>query len=291
MVSLSQIKCFIKVAELRSFTKAASDLYITPTAVSKQIKNLENIIDHQLFIRDSKDVQLTNFAKSLYVRFKHLNNELEDIVNFIDSEKDESKGSLKVLVSRHLAKDIVCEKLEAYLRLNLKVHLEVILTEDTTKELESDADIMFGFAWARDDLGQWKSKKLFTADNILCASPHYIDKKGVPKSPDELINHDIVSHTLRAPNKCITFSNGAQYEINSPRLTANDFEMLQQACLDGLGILQTGKQMIQKHLDSGDLVELLNEYKLPSYDIFIFYRDFDYDLPKIRSFVNYFIAE
>ena len=108
-----QVKCFLKVAELGSFTLAAHALHLTPTAISKQIKNLEQKLNEKLFQRFTRQVKLTEFGVLFYQRCKLIEDEIESVEHFIESSKEVPQGELKILVSTITSKNWILKHLHA----------------------------------------------------------------------------------------------------------------------------------------------------------------------------------
>ncbi|RUR05327.1 LysR family transcriptional regulator [Legionella sp. km772] len=82
-----QIRCFLKIAELANFSLAAEQLNLTPTAVSKQIKNLEQVLNEQLFLRTTRKVQLTDFGQLFYKKCKHIEEEIAAVNQFVEANR------------------------------------------------------------------------------------------------------------------------------------------------------------------------------------------------------------
>ncbi len=288
MNNLGQIHCFLKVAEWGSFSKAATQLHVTPTAVSKQIKNLEASISEQLFIRTTRSVKLTEFGENFYQRCKVLDENLENIQQFIESKKEIPQGKLKVLVSTILSKSFVLDHLAKFIEAYPKIKLELIFSEEDLDLTRDDIDIMVGFPLINTVTDNLKYRKMYEANNILCASSDFVKRYGIPKNSDDLLNLKFITHTLRKPGNRLPLADGTSLPCATPILYMNNFEALNQACLAGIGIFLSADILVKDWLANGKLVQLLPKYKFRRYEIFIFYRLYQYELPKIRAFVDFY---
>lgn len=291
MDNIAQIQCFIKVAELKSFSKAADELHITTTAVSKQIKNLETEIGEQLFVRTTRSVSLTEFGEHLYDRCKALEKQLLNINQFIESKKETPQGKLKVLVSTILSKSFVLKHLSAFIDRYPDIRLELIFSEEGLDLRREDIDIMVGFPLVSPATDVLRYRKMYSAKNILCASKSFIKKFGRPEKAEDLLNFKFITHTLRKPGNRLPLADGSWISCAEPILYMDNFEALNQACLDGIGIFLSGDVTVNDLIAKGDLVELLPQYEFRSYEIFIFYRAYDYELPKIRAFIDFYLKK
>lgn len=282
------LECFIKAAETLHFATAANMLHITPTALSKQIKNLEQQIGIQLFKRTTRNVILTEMGERFYQRCRTIDEEINLLNQFIENKQNEPQGNLRVLVSTILARKWLLEHLGEFRSKYSKIELELIFTEQDHDLSDSKADIMMGFPEIPPYTNDLKSRYIFTVKNILCAAPTYIEQHGLPKTKADLVNAHFISHILRKPKHQLPLANGTYININRPVLLMNEFDALNQACKDGHGIFLTGDILVQNELTSGELVQVLPEIDFRSYKIYLFYQAYDYELPKVRAFLEFY---
>lgn len=283
-----QIVCFLRVAELCSFSSAANALHLTPTAVSKQIKNLEQVIGEQLFLRTTRTVQLTEFGTLFYQRCKSIEQQITSINQFIESNREVPQGELKILVSTITSKEWVLKHLSEFMNTYPLLKLELIFSEDDNALSQPDIDIMVGFPVIPPSTETLKYRKMYSVNNILCASKDFVSQYGKPETAEDVPDFKIISHTLRKPAHFLPLANGSQIHCAEPIMYMNNFDSLNQACLAGIGMFLTGDSLVKSWLDSGELIRLLPQYSFRHYDIFMFYRDYDFELPKIRAFLDFF---
>ncbi|CDZ77694.1 D-malate degradation protein R [Legionella massiliensis] len=288
MYNQRQISCFLKVAELANFSLAANSLHLTPTAVSKQIKNLEEAIGEQLFLRTTRNVQLTEFGQLFYERCKLIDEQITAVNQFIESNREQPQGELKVLVSTITSKDWVLKHLHDFVAAYPGLQLELIFSEQDDELARSDIDIMVGFPVIPPATEALKYRRMFAMNNILCASKSFVLRYGKPKTAEELPNFKIISHSLRKPAHFISLADGSRLHCARPILYMNSFDALNQACLAGIGMFLTGDSLVKSWLESGELLQLLPQYTFRHHEIYMFYRAYDYELPKIRAFLDFF---
>ncbi len=283
-----QLIYFIKAAEFKHFALAAKSLNISPTALSKQIKVLEQQLAMQLFVRTTRQVFLTEFGELLYKRCKKIHQEMLQLNQFIENKKGKPQGQLKVLVSTILAQSFVLKNLNNFRAKYPDVELELIFTEDDAALNDKNADVMVGFPEIAPFTNDLKYRKMYKVSNILCASPKYIKNYGMPLKETDLLNTPLISHTLREPYHALPLANGNCIEISKPVLLMNNFNCLNRACIDGHGAFLTGDILVEKYLNSGELIKILPNIKFRSYEIYIFYQPCDYEIPKVRAFVDFY---
>lgn len=288
--SRKEIYSFIIISETKSFTLAAEKLHLSSMAVSKQIKNLEHSIKEQLFIRTTRQVNLTEFGERFYLQCKELEQQWQQIDLFINSHKLEPQGKLRICISRSFGQKIFMQKLKAFNLSYSKIELEVQFSEEP-KVADFEAgkfDILFGFPELPGITDQLKYKKLYKTKNILCASKEFIKKYGMPEKAEELVNFKYLNHSLRQPLNAIPLANGKSILTAKPEIVMNSFECLTQACLDGCGIFLTGDLLVEKHLKNGLLIELLTSQKYREFELYLFYRPMHYEQPNIRAFIDFY---
>ena len=288
MYNRGQIVCFLKVAELSNFSLAATSLHITPTAVSKSIKNLEHSIDEQLLVRTTRHVGLTEFGRLFYDRCKKIEEQILLVNQFIESNREQPQGQLKVLVSTITSKDWVLKHLSDFMEKYPLLRLELDFSEDDEAFTRPDIDVMVGFPVIPPMTEALNYRKMYSVNNILCASQAFVAKYGMPMTAQELPDFKIISHSLRKPAHFLPLANGSQLHCAEPIIYMNNFDALNQACLDGVGLFLTGDSLVKTWLESGELVQVLSQYAFKHYDIFMFYKAYDFELPKIRAFVDFF---
>ncbi|KTD44544.1 LysR family transcriptional regulator [Legionella oakridgensis] len=288
MYHRGQIRCFLKIAEFASFTRAAHALHMTPTAVSKQIKNLEEAIGEQLLLRTTRHVSLTEFGALFYERCKLIEEQIHSLDRFIESKKEIPQGELNVLVSTITAKESFLNHLHAFIHAYPDLELNIEFSEHDDDVSREDIDIMVGFPAIPPATEALKYRKLFGVKNILCAAKTFITQYGMPQNAEELPHFKFISHSLRKPAHFLPLANGGQIHCGKPILYMNNFNALNQACLAGIGLFLTGDSLVKPWLDNGELVQILADYEFRHFDIYLFYRAYDYELPKIRVFVDFF---
>ena len=288
MRTLQQLFCLIRVAELKSFTLAAEALCITPTAVSKQIKNLEKEIDEQLFQRHTREVKLTEFGEHAYAQAKKIVAQIDSFDNLVESKKTTPQGNLRVLVSTILAKQFVVDHLAEFLKQYPGIHCELFFSEQDSDLNREDIDVMVGFPQIPPYTDNLKYRKIDNAKNILCAAPSLIQHYGMPSKTSDLMNLPFISHSLRKPATQLRLADGNTITCPAPLLFMDNFDALNQACINGVGIFLTGDVLVKQELETQQLIHLLPQLQFTNHEIYLFYRHYNYELPKIRAFIDFY---
>lgn len=288
MLNYSQIKCFLKVAKYLNYKQAADELCLSTTAVSKQIKNLENQINQKLFIRNTRNVKLTPFGIMMLDKCQKINQETNNLERFIAAQQKTPQGQLKILVSKILAREFILDRLAKFINKYPLIECELIFSEHDNDLSRSDIDIMVGFPEIPPITDNFKYKIMQPITNILCASPELINKYGMPKSSNDLFKYPFISHSLRKPATELPLKNGSSIQCPAPILFIDDFSALNQACKNGIGVFLTGDRLVANDIEQGKLVQILSDIDFREYQIFTFYRAYEYQIPKVKAFLDFY---
>ncbi|CAM2975425.1 transcriptional regulator [Legionella steigerwaltii] len=288
MLNFSQLRCFIKVAELLNYNRAAEELSITATAVSKQIKNLEHQLGEQLFVRDTRKVQLTAFGFMLLEKCQQLFHETQRIEQFIESRQTHPQGQITILVSNILARELILNRLADFVDQYPLIDCEFLFSEHDNDLARKDIDVMVGFPEIPPFTDQLKYRKMPAVTNILCGAPGLIKHYGMPTQASDLMSFPFISHSLRKPATELPLENGTYLPCPKPILFMDDFNALNQACKNGIGLFLTGDSLVKQALKDKTLIQVLPEIQFKRYEIFTFYQPYGSKLPKIRAFLDFY---
>lgn len=288
MINYSQIRCFLKVAEYLNYNRAADDLCLSVTAVSKQVKNLEQRLHERLFIRNTRHVELTPFGQLMIEKFERLVQESLEIEEFIESRQKIPQGKLTILVSNILARNLVLDHLADFIKQYPLIQCEFLFSEQDNDLTRKEIDIMVGFPEIPPLTDNFKYRKMKPINNILCAAPSLIKQYGLPKSSQDLMNYPFISHSLRRPATQLPLANGKHLSCPPPILFMDDFNALNQACMNGIGLFLTGDRLVENELKQERLTQVLSNIKFKQYDIYTFYQPHGLEIPKIKAFIDFY---
>lgn len=186
---------FVEVANKRSFTSAAKKLGMSKSAISQQIKRLEESIEQQLLVRNTRGVVLTAVGETLLARSELLNEQFNMALTELDNAKVEPKGSFKVSVPPFFEKNIVIPALKQLSLEYPKITPELTVTGRWMDLIENDLDAAI-FGGDIKDM-EYRALSVGKVSEILCASPRYIQRFGELINTDQLANH-LIGHKFIA---------------------------------------------------------------------------------------------
>lgn len=287
MSKLERIAAFISVIDENGFAAAARKKGISTAAVSRQIAALERELNAELLHRTTRKVVLTEIGEEYYEQCKKSLSELQDAEMAILASKNEATGVLHVMANRYFAIRHILPRLPEFMSLNpnLRIHFQLA---ERFPNLEKDGiDILFGVSVEGAD--ELVRRRITTTRYVLCASPEYLKKHKMPQIPADLIKHHYITHSIRRPDNIISFKNETEIHV-TPILFLNDSHAMLECALQGIGIVNLHDYMVTDALQDGRLVEVLREFQEPQKNIYLYYRSSRYLQPKIRRFIDFFIA-
>ena len=288
MNTLLNIKAFLLVARSGSFSAAARELGVAPSVVTKRITRLEDEMGAQLFVRSTRALALTPAGERLLPQYQRLVAELDEIIGATAAAERGIEGHLRVkgpttLTSMYLGK-IFCD----FHARNPGLTFEIVLLDRSVNPLEENFDLVIGALPA--SYPNVLDVPLCPYRIVLCAAPSYVDSKGAPEQPTELIEHDCVTSVLMG--NTWVFENPpstVSVEVRS-KLHANDTRVLREGALAGIGIAVLPHFLVADDLHSGALVELLPQYPIPAFWLKALIPRLKLNKPAVHELVEYLKA-
>jgi LysR family transcriptional regulator for bpeEF and oprC len=264
MDKLRALKFFCRVAETRSFAAAAFELDVVPSVLSKAIAALETDIDFKLFNRTTRRVSLTQNGTRYYDHCKKLLIELDEAELL---ERDGiARPAGKIVVGMHPAiHRMSMSRIDEF----LTAYLETTITSTPATLLDDKLDLLVTLA----DLSNssFGVRTIGTTRHVLAASPRYLEKNGIPRSPEDLRKHVfIVSGRPDGPSYARwTMKRGNQVQtVYVPVcMVSREGTYMYEACLCGAGITRQVELYIRAQFKCGTLVQVLPDWSLSSLPI------------------------
>ena len=280
---------FACVVEKSSFSGAARELGITTSAVSQQIRSLENEMDVILLHRSTRKLSLTEAGQAFFSSCQEMLAAAERGKIRINELRDDLIGDLRIATTPDLAVQHIIPALSHWMSAHrgLSVHFEVghryiDLIEEridiavrmgSTAVEESDSVIPMAFV-----------------DQILVASPSYLNQTSPILHPNDLNNHELLSINAMNDSRSFNFQHaktGEKLNIEmASRLQSNNLQVAKALCQQGHGIARILYLDAQKELKNGSLIEILPDWKLPAFTLYAEIAKHDQQPMKIQRCVE-----
>lgn len=287
MLNLNDMMVFLAVVESGSFTAAAQRLAMPKANVSRKIAKLESTLGITLLERTTRSQKLTEAGKQYIAHCKRIYEEAALANAVIDKARNTVSGEIKIGASVSIGQEILKPKVTEFLSQYPELSLQLNLTNQRVDLVEGGFDMLVRIGKLEDS--NLIAKKLGCATRGLYASPKYLNAlatKPEIKSLDTL-NWLVMSSSISVSG--ITLLNKRQtQEISfSPKLVVDDFSVIKQACIDGLGITALPNYMCQDDVNSGRLVKVLPNWQLTPSDMYAIYPRNRINLPKIKILLQF----
>lgn len=263
----SQLELFLEVLECSSFSAAARRRQLTPSAVARRIDALEQALGSPLFQRSTHEVRATPAGLAFAERARRILDELRlaraEVVSLDSAPEGLIRVDAPAPFGRRRLAPVIAEFLVAYPRLDVQLRL-IDSFVDLQGEHLGQVDLILRIGPLTDS--RLVATPLAPMRRIACASPDYLQHRGIPGDPRELPEHDGLDWDVLAPPHAWRFAIDGQVRTIRPgrrRMTANNAETLLFGALAGLGIAHLPTWLISEHLLRGELLPLFCENGLP----------------------------
>jgi DNA-binding transcriptional LysR family regulator len=291
---LSGFLAFAAVARRGSFTAAGVDLAMSASAVSQSVAQLEARLGARLFDRTTRRVQLTEVGSALFARVAPALEELVRAQEQAQEQASEPSGTLRINAP-HLATRLFLEPmLPGFLAAYPEVHVEIAVEDALTDIVGEgfDCGVRLGESLHRDMVAVRLGGDQETA---LIASPRYLKRRGVPKTPADLRQHDCISFRSRTTGglyrwELVDRDKDVTLDV-AGRLTVNDIDLAMRAARDGLGIAYGFLAYVDADLKRGRLVRVLERYSPRFAGFYLYYSSRRLTPPKLRAFLEHCRAQ
>ena len=286
---LDGIEAFLRVAERRSFSAAAVDLGVSPSAISQTIKGLEARVGAPLFMRTTRSVGLTQAGEMFLERAAPAYAGLGDAYEAARNLGNRPAGRLRINLMRGavqpLFEPIIAGFCEKYPEIELEIYAEDALADLSAGGF--DAGVRMGESLDADVIAVRLTGPFRF---VAVATPAYLDKHGRPETPDELRSHRCVR--MRMGSGALmpwTFEKGnreIEVGVTGP-VIVNDFTAMMVAVHAGVAMGMTAEPVVKALVASGQLELVLPHFACSTSGLFLYYPSRKQVMPKLRAFIDY----
>lgn len=286
---LNQLTWFQVVAEERSFTKAAAKLGVAQSTLSHTIKQLEARMGIRLLTRTTRNVATTAAGERLLQTIAPRIAEIEDEIAALMAFREKPSGSIRLTLSDHALESVVWPKLKPVLSAYPDISVELILDSTFRNIVEEgfDAGVRLGESVEKDMIAvrigpDWRL--------VAVASPDYFATWGVPDHPQDLVRHVCINmrHETAGGLYAWEFEKDGQalrVRVHG-QLTFNNSYAMIDAAVNGYGIAYVPENIVERHIASGLLVQVLDDWS-PFFDgYFLYYPSRRQNLPAFKVIVD-----
>lgn len=287
-MDLLAIKTFCRAVEEGNLTAAAKSLHVTKSVASRRIHLLEEELCTKLLIRTTRGVSATDAGALFYERAITILADIEDATQSVTDAGKGLTGTIRLTAPRSFADINLKDPLMVFKKEYPGLILEMNLTDERVDIVSGGYDLGIRITNKLDDTSLI-AKKIAPIRSHVVASPSYIQKKGAPKTIDELKDHDCPLYSNVAAAHQWRFEKDGKLQsvrVNGILMT-NSGIIQRESALQGLTISALPRFFTHCHLEKGDLVEILPEWQLPLSHLYILYPEKRLLPLKVRVFIDF----
>ena len=288
MDKLKQIEAFIAVVEHGSMAAAALTQDVTPVMIGRRINALEARLGVKLLHRSTRRIAVTEQGAVFMEQCKKALSELDRAELLVAEGRHKATGHLIVSAPAAFGRKHVAPHAPDFLRANPDVRCSFNLTDRVVDLVREGYDVGIRIGGAIDP--NFVAIRLASNKRVVCGTPAYFAKHGVPRTLDDLEKHNCFAFNLQGGQQRGWYfqQNGKAVTVKvSGNLDCNDGELLHRWMGEGLGLGWRSTWEIQPELESGALMTVLDDYALPDYDILAVYPQQRPVPAKIRFFIEH----
>jgi DNA-binding transcriptional LysR family regulator len=288
ILELTVFHCVVKHS---SYAKAADELMLSPSGVSRIISRLEERLGARLVQRTTRKLSLTEAGAAFYARTAQILVDLADAEADVQETADRPRGNLRVSAPTVFGQLYISPLLGGLTERFPELTIDLSLMDRFADLVDEGIDLAIRIGQLADS--RLIARRLCTNHRVLVAAPSYLAKRGTPTHPEQLAEHDCVLFTgFARPREWRVLGPGGPFVVNiSGRVATNNVDALTTAAKQGLGITFGATMAAGPALLSGELVRVLCDYELEQTGIFAVYPSARQLSTKVRAVVDFLVEQ
>ncbi|MBK6009254.1 LysR family transcriptional regulator [Ramlibacter ginsenosidimutans] len=283
-----EMQFFSVVMRCGSLSAAARELQVSPPAVSKRLAALEARLGVTLLNRTTRRLALTPEGETYLETARRILGEIESLERELQGARSEPSGLLRVNATLGFGRMHVAPAIASFARAHPKIEVQLQLSVNPPALTEDAFDVCVRFGEPPD--ARVIARMLAPNRRLLCASPAYLQRRGLPRTPHDLASHDVIA--IRQGNEAYglwRLRSGRRVETVRVRgaLSTNDGEIAVNWALAGHGIVLRAEWDVARYLRSGRLRQVLEAWQPPPADIYAVYPARHQATMRVRAFVDH----
>ena len=280
----TEIRSFVLVAEKGSFASAALVEGVTPVVMGRRLDALEKRLGVKLMHRSTRGLALTDLGEQFLEQGRGLLREFDDVERAVIAGRNVVRGHLVVSAPAAFGRRHVAPHAAAFKALHPELKMSFNFTDSVVDLVREGYDMAIRIGEVTDP--NYVALRLFPNRRVVCGTPDYFERHGIPRQPEDLARHNCLAFNLAGGQQrgWSFVRDGKLFAVRA------DGELLYGWVKQGLGVGWRSTWEIQAELKRGELVTVLDEFAVSSYDIQAVYPQQRYLPAKVRHFIDYLKA-
>lgn len=294
MGQLEDMTVFIRVVEAGSVTRAAEQLNMAKSAISKRLSELENRLGIKLITRTTRQSKITEAGQAYYQGCKLIIDEVEEMNCHVSSQVRSLQGTLKIAAPLSFGIHHLTPALDIFMQQHPELTLEVDFSDKQIDIVEQGVDLAFRITQPYRpivDDSRLQARNIVPIKHILCASPGYLAQHGTPHTIADLKIHQFLKyqHTNNS-GLILTDKHGKQHKLQlEAHFTANNGEVLKSLAESDHGIADLPTFITWQAIKNKTLVPIMPDYQLVELQAYALYPENRYLPLKVRHLIDFLI--
>ncbi len=291
MNKLLSMEVFVAAVETGSFTAAAEVFQISPPMVGKHVRELEGELGVRLLSRTTRRHSLTEIGRQYYERCKFILGEIKAAEAGTEAMRASPRGKLRINAPVSFGSMKLAPALAEYLAAYPEVAIDLTLNDRVVDLVDEgyDAAIRIG------DLADSSlvARRLAPYRMMICASPEYLDRSGMPATPADLASHQCLgfSHWNKRSGWRLPGSDAGELAMRKSRFQSNNGQALRTMALAGFGVVMQPEVLLGEDVAAGRLVEILEDFWPSPLPMHLLYPRDRQAVPKLTTFIEFMLAK
>jgi DNA-binding transcriptional LysR family regulator len=280
---------FLRVVETGSITKAAEQMNIAKSAVSKRLSLLEQKLGIKLINRTTRKSSITESGQRYYQRSKLILDEVDELNSQISSSKRALEGTLNIAVPLSFGLTHLAPALDVFLQQHTDLKLNINFSDQKIDIVEQGVDLAFRIGQL--DNSTLQARTIAPIKHVLCASPKYLKSHGEPKVPSDLKKHKIIKYGSADQSALkILSEDGEEHVVHlEPHFMANNGDFLKLLAESNHGITYLPTFIVWQSLATQTLVPVLQKYQTQTMHAYAVYPPNRHLPLKVRSLIDFLV--
>lgn len=286
-----EMQALCRIAETGSFARAADDLGLTPSAMSKLVGRLESRLGIRLVTRTTRRLSLTSEGATYVDRARDILAAVEDAEHEVMAHAAEPSGLIRVNTGTAFGRHVLGPLVPEFLERHPKITLDLGIADRQVDLIAEQWDVAIRMGQLGDP--SLVARKIGESSRAICASPAYLERHGRPQSPAELARHNciVVSGFPYLRRWPFATPEGVNLQEVGGNLTTDSADVIVDMMLAGLGIGRLARLTVARHIAEGSLVEILtDQHRIDPFPIHAVMPPGGNRSPRVRAFIDFLTA-
>jgi len=290
MGQLEDIQVFVRVVEAGGIGKAADQLNLAKSAVSRRLADMEDRLETKLINRTTRKSSLTEAGQIYYDKALSVLDAVIEMNQMTVTRKASLEGTLRLAVPLSFGLEHLSPALDCFAQAHPNLTLQVDFSDREVDLVEEGFDLAFRITDLKDSTIQ--ARKIAPIRFVLCASPSYLETHGTPQSAEDLKQHKILRYGSKgAENWHLIGPDNKERHLNLPsHLYSNNGSFLLNMAKAGHGIALEPTFIAWEALATGELVPVLTDYHIPMMHAYAVYPQNRFLSQKARAFIDFLVT-